>query len=45
MAVSELPNGSVVTEGRQVGPEYEKVRAQQHIIKPTQVKNDPVGTV
>jgi NAD(P)-dependent dehydrogenase (short-subunit alcohol dehydrogenase family) len=37
--------GFVVTEGRQVDPEYEKIRAQQRSLKRTQVENDLVGTV
>jgi NAD(P)-dependent dehydrogenase (short-subunit alcohol dehydrogenase family) len=38
-------SGFVVTEGRKVDPEYEKIRAQQRSIKRTQVENDLVGTV
>ena len=45
MAVSNLPNGFVVTEGRQVEPEYEKVCVQQRSIKHSQVDEDLVGAV
>jgi len=45
ICVNTVSPGFVVTEGRQVDPEYEKVRAQQRSIKRTQVENDLVGTV
>ena len=43
--VNTVTPGFVVTEGRQVDPEYEKIRAQQRSVKRTQVENDLVGTV
>jgi 3-oxoacyl-[acyl-carrier protein] reductase len=43
--VNTVSPGFVVTEGRKVDPEYEKIRAQQRSIKRTQVENDLVGTV
>jgi NAD(P)-dependent dehydrogenase (short-subunit alcohol dehydrogenase family) len=45
ICVNTVTPGFVVTEGRQVDPEYEKVRAQQRSIKRTQVEGDLVGTV
>jgi len=45
ICVNTVSPGFVVTEGRKVDPEYEKVRAQQRSIKRTQVENDLVGTV
>ena len=45
MAVSDLPNGFVVTEGRQVDPKYETIRARQHSFKRSQVEEDLVGAV
>ena len=45
ICVNTVSPGFVVTEGRQVDPEYEKTRAQQRSIKRTQVENDLVGTV
>src|SRR6266511_2992093 len=45
ICVNTVSPGFVVTEGRQVDPEYEKVRAQQRSIKRSQVENDLVGTV
>ena len=45
ICVNTVSPGFVVTEGRRVDPEYEKVRAQQRSIKRTQVENDLVGTV
>jgi NAD(P)-dependent dehydrogenase (short-subunit alcohol dehydrogenase family) len=45
ICVNTVTPGFVVTEGRQVDPEYEKVRAQQRSIKRTQVETDLVGTV
>ena len=35
----------VVTEGRKVDPEYEKIRAQQRSLKRSQVESDLVGTM
>ena len=43
--VNTVSPGFVVTEGRKVDPEYEKVRAQQRSIKRSQVEEDLVGTV
>ena len=43
--VNTVSPGFVVTEGRKVDPEYEKIRAQQRSIKRTQMENDLVGTV
>jgi 3-oxoacyl-[acyl-carrier protein] reductase len=45
ICVNTVSPGFVVTEGRQVDPEYEKIRAQQRSIKRSQVENDLVGTV
>jgi NAD(P)-dependent dehydrogenase (short-subunit alcohol dehydrogenase family) len=45
ICVNTVSPGFVVTEGRQVDPEYEKVRAQQRSLKRSQVENDLVGTV
>jgi NAD(P)-dependent dehydrogenase (short-subunit alcohol dehydrogenase family) len=45
ICVNTVTPGFVVTEGRQVDPGYEKVRAQQRSIKRTQVEADLVGTV
>lgn len=45
ICVNTVSPGFVVTEGRQVNPEYEKIRAQQRSLKRTQVENDLVGTV
>jgi NAD(P)-dependent dehydrogenase (short-subunit alcohol dehydrogenase family) len=45
ICVNTVSPGFVVTEGRQVDPEYEKIRAQQRSIKRTQVEGDLVGTV
>jgi 3-oxoacyl-[acyl-carrier protein] reductase len=44
-ALIAMTPGFVVTEGRKVDPEYEKVRAQQRSLKRTQVEDDLVGTV
>jgi NAD(P)-dependent dehydrogenase (short-subunit alcohol dehydrogenase family) len=43
--VNTVSPGFVVTEGRKVDPEYEKIRAQQRSIKRSQVEGDLVGTV
>lgn len=45
ICVNTVTPGFVVTEGRKVDPEYEKIRAQQRSIKRTQVEGDLVGTV
>ena len=45
ICVNTVSPGFVVTEGRQVDPEYEKIRAQQRSIKRSQVEDDLVGTV
>jgi NAD(P)-dependent dehydrogenase (short-subunit alcohol dehydrogenase family) len=45
ICVNTVSPGFVVTEGRQVDPEYEKLRAQQRSLKRSQVENDLVGTV
>jgi NAD(P)-dependent dehydrogenase (short-subunit alcohol dehydrogenase family) len=45
ICVNTVSPGFVVTEGRQVDPEYEKVRAQQRSLKRSQVEDDLVGTV
>ena len=45
ICVNTVSPGFVVTEGRQVDPEYEKIRAQQRSLKRTQVEDDLVGTV
>lgn len=45
ICVNTVSPGFVVTEGRKVDPEYEKIRAQQRSLKRSQVENDLVGTV
>ena len=45
ICVNTVSPGFVVTEGRQVDAEYEKIRAQQRSLKRSQVENDLVGTV
>src|SRR6266850_2292721 len=45
ICVNTVSPGFVVTEGRQVDPAYEKVRAQQRSINRSQVETDLVGTV
>jgi NAD(P)-dependent dehydrogenase (short-subunit alcohol dehydrogenase family) len=45
ICVNTVTPGFVMTEGRQVDPEYEKIRAQQRSIKRSQVEGDLVGTV
>jgi 3-oxoacyl-[acyl-carrier protein] reductase len=45
ICVNTVSPGFVVTEGRQVDPEYEKIRVQQRSLKRTQVEDDLVGTV
>ena len=45
MCVNTVSPGFVITEGRQVDPEYEKIRAQQRSIKRSQVEGDLMGTV
>jgi NAD(P)-dependent dehydrogenase (short-subunit alcohol dehydrogenase family) len=45
ICVNTVSPGFVVTEGRQVDPEYERIRAQQRSLKRSQVENDLVGTV
>jgi NAD(P)-dependent dehydrogenase (short-subunit alcohol dehydrogenase family) len=45
ICVNTVAPGFVVTEGRQIDPAYEKVRARQRSIKRTQVEGDLVGTV
>lgn len=45
ICVNTVSPGFVVTEGRKVDPEYEKIRAQQRSLKRTQVETDLVGTV
>ena len=45
ICVNTVSPGFVVTEGRKVDPEYEKIRAQQRSLKRTQVEDDLVGTV
>ena len=45
ICVNTVSPGFVVTEGRQVAPEYEKIRAQQRSLKRSQVEGDLVGTV
>ena len=45
ICVNTVSPGFVVTAGRQVDPEYEKIRAQQRSLKRTQVEDDLVGTV
>jgi NAD(P)-dependent dehydrogenase (short-subunit alcohol dehydrogenase family) len=45
ICVNTVSPGFVVTEGRQVDPKYEKLRAQQRSLKRSQVEDDLVGTV
>ena len=45
ICVNTVTPGFVVTEGRQVDSEYEKIRARQRSIKRSQVETDLVGTV
>ena len=45
ICVNTVTPGFVVTEGRKVDAEYEKIRAQQRSVKRTQVESDLVGTV
>lgn len=45
ICVNTVSPGFVVTEGRQVDPEYERIRAQQRSLKRSQVEGDLVGTV
>lgn len=45
ICVNTVSPGFTVTEGRQVDPEYERVRNQARSIKRTQVEGDVVGTV
>lgn len=45
ICVNTVTPGFVVTEGRQVDPAYEKIRAQQRSLKRSQVEADLVGTV
>jgi NAD(P)-dependent dehydrogenase (short-subunit alcohol dehydrogenase family) len=45
ICVNTVSPGFVITEGRQVDPEYEKIRAQQRSIKRSQVEGDLMGTV
>lgn len=45
ICVNTVSPGFVVTEGRQVDPEYEKIRARQRSLKRSQVETDLVGTV
>jgi NAD(P)-dependent dehydrogenase (short-subunit alcohol dehydrogenase family) len=45
ICVNTVTPGFIVTEGRQVDPAHEKIRAQQRSIKRTQVETDLVGTV
>ena len=45
ICVNTVSPGFVVTEGRQVDPEYEKIRAEQRSLKRSQVETDLVGTV
>ncbi len=45
ICVNTVSPGFVVTEGRQVDPEYEKIRARQRSLKRSQVEDDLVGTV
>jgi NAD(P)-dependent dehydrogenase (short-subunit alcohol dehydrogenase family) len=45
ICVNTVTPGFVVTEGRQVDPQYEKIRAQQRSIKRSEVETDLVGTV
>jgi NAD(P)-dependent dehydrogenase (short-subunit alcohol dehydrogenase family) len=43
--VADKQSVKAITEGRQVDPKYEKIRARQRSLKRTQVENDLVGTV
>jgi 3-oxoacyl-[acyl-carrier protein] reductase len=45
ICVNTVSPGFTVTEGRQVDPEYERIRNQARSIKRTQVEGDVVGTV
>jgi 3-oxoacyl-[acyl-carrier protein] reductase len=45
ICVNAVSPGFTVTEGRQVDPEYERVRNEARSIKRTQVEGDVVGTV
>ena len=45
ICVNTVTPGFVMTAGRQVDPEYEKIRTQQRSIKRSQVEGDLVGTV
>jgi NAD(P)-dependent dehydrogenase (short-subunit alcohol dehydrogenase family) len=45
ICVNTVSPGFVVTEGRQVDAEYERIRAQQRSIKRSQVEADLIGTV
>jgi 3-oxoacyl-[acyl-carrier protein] reductase len=45
ICVNTVSPGFTVTEGRQVDPEYERIRNQARSIKRTQVEADVVGTV
>jgi len=45
ICVNTVSPGFTVTEGRQVDPEYERVRNQARSVKRTQVEGDVVGTV
>jgi len=45
ICVNTVTPGFVITAGRQVDPEYEKIRTQQRSIKRSQVEGDLVGTV
>lgn len=45
ICVNSIAPGFVVTEGRQVDPEYERRRNQQRCFKRSQVEADVVGTV
>jgi NAD(P)-dependent dehydrogenase (short-subunit alcohol dehydrogenase family) len=45
ICVNTVSPGFTITEGRQVDPEYERVRNQARSIKRTQVEGDVVGTV
>ncbi|MGE5304537.1 MAG: SDR family NAD(P)-dependent oxidoreductase [Alphaproteobacteria bacterium] len=45
ICVNTVSPGFTVTEGRQVDPEYERIRNQVRSIKRTQVEGDVVGTV
>ena len=45
ICVNSIAPGFVVTEGREVDPEYEKRRNQIRCFKRTQVESDVVGTV